>query len=325
VPGGAISAGEITKARYVRRPVSRFSTDLPPQAGARIDVLVPASLAPPPPTVYEVLPAVATTSSDAAVVRTRRRNGRMVRVWLERPWLESGDNERLAVIVNRSTVGRDPAGRRGEPAGPLALGQFPRSVFSGANFDNTGLDVAAHAVSFDAARGRWFADIQLAGALGYRPWISLSLARFQADAIPGQHLSVVVDGSPLRLGPDRTVTVRRKPNGQLQVSVTGDDHNGVPNEHGGFAVNTIAITVQTADPAIADPDLRWGDAGQVVTLTRTAQGAWSRTFTLNSVAAPARLLFVEVEPTLRDTGSGSFVGLDPVFVETVELPNTWLP
>jgi hypothetical protein len=37
------------------------------------------------------------------------------------------------------------------------------------------------------------------------------------------------------------------------------------------------------------------------------------------------LLLVEVEPALRDTGSGSFVAVDPVFVEAVELPNSWLP
>jgi hypothetical protein len=275
--------------------------------------------------VFEMLPAVASTATDAALLRTRRRNGRVVRVWLDRPWLVSGDLERLAVIVNQSTVGRDPAGRRGEPAGALVASQFPRNVFAATNFDGSGLDVAVHNVSFDQARGRWFCDIQLSGALGYRPWVSLNVARFQPDAIAGQHLSLVVDGSPFRLGADRFVSVRRMPAGQLLVTVNGDDHNGVPNESGGFVFNAMAVTVQTADATIADPDLRWTNAGQVVTLQRMAQGQWRRTFTLNSVAAPARLVIAEAEPVMRDTGSGSFVSLDPVFVETVDLPDTWLP
>ena len=171
---------------------------------------------------------------------------------------------------------------------------------------------------FDPSSGRWYADVELAGELGYRPWVALALARHQVDAIAGQQLSPVRREPPRRLGrPDACRSCRRWAG--IRVTVSGDDHDGVPDERGGLAVNEVTIRVQQADAAVADPDLRWVDTAQVLTLTRTARGAWSGDLVPVRSGAPLRLLLVETEPAAQNLGAGVTVQRITSFVEVVEL------
>ena len=76
--------------RYVALPISRVSTE-----NGRDDVpmLLPNTAVPPPPVVAEVIPSFA-QSADGT------RSGQVLRVYLDRPWLVTGDGEQLAVILD---------------------------------------------------------------------------------------------------------------------------------------------------------------------------------------------------------------------------------
>ena len=62
---------------------------------------------------------------------------------------------------------------------------------------------------------------------------------------------------PIRLGARRTVEVTPAAPGEVDVRLSGPDN-----------VNVVSVVVQEADSDVADPDLRWVDAGTTV-LTRS--------------------------------------------------------
>ncbi|GFG49788.1 hypothetical protein CQY20_04065 [Mycolicibacterium agri] len=100
--------------------------ELPPvgdaeSAGNAVEVIIPSSARPAPPSVHAIMPMFKweehTEPEHPFAVRRVRRSG--VRIWLDRPWFSSGDGEMLAVI----TTG-DPA-MFGEPSLP---GSRPETV-----------------------------------------------------------------------------------------------------------------------------------------------------------------------------------------------------
>ena len=91
----------------------------------------------------------------------------MLRVYLDRPWLVTGDGEELAVVIDPSgstgtVLGRDPivpgAGRTAE----LTTADFPRAKTVIPSLDGL-VAIVGHEVSFDADSGRWYSDIELGG------------------------------------------------------------------------------------------------------------------------------------------------------------------
>ena len=173
--GGVFGVGDRPIVRFVPLPISRTSNE--PGSPKPFVLLVPNTAVPPPPAVAEVIPAFARGDDGS-------HSGQVLRVYLDRPWLVSGDGEQLAVILASTLVGRDPiVPGAGPAAGPVAA-DFPRAV-SEASGVNGLHDVVGHAVTFDAASGRWFADIELASTFGYRPFVRLTVARYQPDSIDG--------------------------------------------------------------------------------------------------------------------------------------------
>ena len=142
-PRGALVVGEALTVRYVPLPISRVSTE----AGAKaFSMLLPNTAVPPPPVVAEVIPSFAQGADGT-------RSGQVLRVYLARPWLVTGEGEQLAVIVEAdgspgSVVGRDPITTGTGRDLTLTGDAFPRAT---SVVTDGGRTVVAHAVSFDPA------------------------------------------------------------------------------------------------------------------------------------------------------------------------------
>src|SRR5262249_5004071 len=103
VGGGALDHVQTARARYIPRPVSRLSTETNPP----VEIDVPSSAAPRPALVLDVVPAVASEVLADTNRITSTRNGRLLRVWLARPWWSTGDGELLGVLTT-SDASPDP-------------------------------------------------------------------------------------------------------------------------------------------------------------------------------------------------------------------------
>jgi hypothetical protein len=304
---GALSVGDEVVVRYVALPISRLSTG--PKAPPAFSMLFRNTAVPPPPVVNEVIPAFARTADGA-------HSGQVLRVYLDRPWLVTGDGEQLAVVLHPSdssatVVGRDPVVPGGDSPNDLSSEAFPRASAVVAEVDGVH-DIAAHEVSFDSASGRWYADIELGPGFGYRPFLRMTLARYQPDSIPGAALSSFVTLDPIRLGVVRQTAVARRGN-LVDVIVQGTKDLD----------NQAVVTLERADKLITDPDLRWQSVGEPVPLDRDdtdGEITWKGTLVLTGVADPLRVVIEELEPGKQTDGRQVVPVETVVFVEVVELP-----
>ncbi len=312
VEGGAVPSGTTATVRYVARPISRTSDE---QGGPEpFEVLFSNTVAPPPPVVDEIVPASARGADG-------RHSGQVLRIYLTRPWLVSGDGEQLAVVIGSgagaetTAVGRDPLLSSPELSTALTVDDFPRATSSLTETDGTRL--AVHPVTFDTASQRWYADVELADRFGYRPFLRLALARYQPDSLRRATRSATVRVEPVRLGLVRQTSATSPTSDLVDVTVGGTDGLG----------NRVQVLVQQADPAIADSDLRWSSVGDPVILTAAPPDAqtgrptsWSGSVDVSAAVGAARLVIEELEPGRRDE-NGSIVEVwTTVFVEVVALP-----
>ena len=182
------------------------------------------------------------------------RKGGGLRVVLKRPWFSSGDGELLGVVIYSGPKGvnvlagkpnllkvpegykhvvtqwgYDPIWVSQPPDALPTLTHFPEAVLRSSNFtlqelgDTTLVDVAAHAVHFDAERQHWYCDITVDLGPAYFPFIRFALARMQPHSVLGAELSKVVQADFIQCAPDRTVTLTAVPDHprMLRVSVAG--------------------------------------------------------------------------------------------------------
>ena len=142
------------------------------------------------------------------------------RVWLGQNWHMSGEGERLAIICAPATGGALPEwlGRSVsrwssdmtmKPAAPITSDRLPSTAIVTPDVDRRTLriaepdglgtsatpprqyviDVALVTPAFDTTIGEWFCDIEITAPGVYRPWIQLSLSRFQEHSVDGCHFS----------------------------------------------------------------------------------------------------------------------------------------
>jgi hypothetical protein len=305
VPGGALVPGSRAVIRYIVSPISRVSSE---QGQPKpFTILFKNTVAPPPPSIADVIPAFARNDGG--------HSGQVLRVYLDRPWLVTGDGEELAVVLDPSgstgtSLGRDPivpgAGRTAE----LTTADLPRAKTVIPSLDGL-VAIVGHEVSFDADSGRWYSDIELAAGFGYRPFLRLTLCRFQPDSIPGATLSSFVTVDPVRLGVVRQSTVKRSGNA-VDVKITGVDELG----------NQMRVRLEAADTTITDPDLRWRPVGEPVRLIRTGEGddtTWSGTLDLTGATDPLRVVVEELEPGRRAEAGVAVAVETVVFIDVFEL------
>jgi hypothetical protein len=329
---------------YVAPPVTRSSTERP--LPAPIDVLSTAR--PAAPRVLYVVPTFGWSHSTTTTGQSSGRSGNGLRVYLDRPWWSTGQDEQLAVIAlpagaaspppdNLAPLvtlwGRDPIWKTGSLAAAPKAADFPSAatVAHDVHLAEIGetVDVAAHDVTYDSQRGVWFADVTVdTGAASYSPFIRLALARYQAHSLPNYNieLSSVVLAEFTKLSPDRTASVAYAGNPTtVNVSV-----NGLANTGGAFGDDTTLVTVvvETALDGVQ------GELGWVAsTLPAVQLGAspgpngtttWSGPVALPTSRGhgPMRLVIREYELYATDPDSPTIdttAGRRLVYVDTIEI------
>jgi hypothetical protein len=199
---------------YTAVATSRFRDCFPvDQAGgftresAPIVVDIPASARPNAPQVAYVVPTFGWQRQTETNLKRSVRFGGGLRVYLERPWFSSGDDELLGVSLysfdNGFTVdrkawknyatqwGADPVWK----TNPLVLSVPGISHFPDASANEQGIsleppapgrvDIVGYPVAFDAERQMWYADLTInTDTFTYAPFVRLALVRYQPHAIP---------------------------------------------------------------------------------------------------------------------------------------------
>jgi hypothetical protein len=254
------------------------------RSGDPLVVDVPSSARPSPPDILYVVPTFGWEQQETTNIKSSIRYGNSVRVYLNRPWYSSGDDEMLGVVLWPSTVtppdyptretykpyftqwGSDPIWQTGEV--DLVPGTFD---FPGAASTATALtlaetaqpfDVAAHTVQYDPQRELWFCDIELSNPESYAPLLRMALARYQSHSLQGVELSRVVLADFVQLTPDRSAVVSINPMNPSQARVFV---GGLAPQ--GPASPLLTVTVEQRIPTILT-DMGWQAApAKIVTVT----------------------------------------------------------
>lgn len=301
------------RIRFVPRPLSRLSSEA--TANKSVRVQVPSSRAPSLPVVDSLIPASTRRVTTKASLIQVVYDGRVVRVGLARPWYSSGEREQLGVAVDAAGTltrwGRDP----------LSIGAGSTTVPTAASFplakttddDVVGFDVAAHDVAYDTDRRLWTSDVLVNADFGYRPWVRLSLVRYQGLSVPGTEVSGTVECEPVRLGARRVVTAAKLPRGRVRVRLEGRDN-----------VNEVRVVLQRKVRGITDPLLAWEDVS-TTTLRRSGSRAASvHSGTVETAASGARRLVIEDYEPVSVSGRTSLRdGTLLAYREIIDLPSNW--
>jgi len=270
--------------------------------GEAVEINVPSSARPPMPRPQYAIPTFrwdpwwqAPGREGESPWRVGRRHGGGLRIYLEGAWYESGEGERLAVILP------DPASLGAKAASPppqllpcvsrwgldptrlplpwpaaaehlagVRAWSFEPSQFRGDFRAHTGLALAepgshgsiqrviavSYPVHYDRKRGLWYADVEIAPDRGYFPFVRLALARLQPSSLPDLELSAVALADFAQLTPDRTAWVN------LRLSDSGEGYTAHVSVVGPWvqsdpALPSMTVSVEEQDARIADPDLGW--------------------------------------------------------------------
>ncbi|MFD9902950.1 hypothetical protein [Streptomyces sp. NPDC059063] len=301
---------------------------------------VPSTRRPEPPVFAYAVPTMRRERSvdhERATVTQRRRTAGL-RVYLNRPWFSSGDDEMLAVIIDPGTDlpdtlatrwGVDPVWADTTTLPRPAAEHFPNADkrVTGlhlAEFPDTApvlVDAVAFTPQYHQERRLWYVDIDLdfgtATGPAYFPYLRLALARYQPYAIDPLHLSKVERAEFAQLVPPRTLTGRREGE-QLTMRLAGPAPFNELGEISGTGVTAAAasrrvvVTLQSR-AQLGEDDMDWKQVGTPVELTCRQDGtgfAWS-----GGIAPPTgqaltdyRLLVQEYElyRTDKDTATDTF-------------------
>ena len=290
--------------------------------------VVPSSAPPDEPRLMYILPTFrwTQTAGEGSLDTTRLGNG--LRVWLDRPWFSSGDGELLGVVIlgdNRTFTdipaalvpfvtqwGLDPLWDTTLPKFRTRVQDFPARVAHEAvslREVDASVHVVGHRVRWDAARRKWYCDVELEPGGSYMPFVRLALVRYQPNALSEARISKVVLGEFAQVLPRRRAVFRRTggqvafslrgpvpSQGPMQFSVDSEYQDPdisfvpLPGQVPEAGRNRVELVVQTREPEI-ESDIAWSDAvvlgssilapaagspGLNVQLPRSGQGAAAR-------------------------------------------------
>ncbi len=219
---------------------------------------VPSSARPPAPKVAFLMPSFEHTSPSST--SKRRRGG--IRVYLERPWFASGDQEKLGIVYWKpaytrtgflnttafnqvrswvSEWGADPIWRSANlPSDYVSASSFPGSVtrdglqlaekpplkIGTKVVASYPVSVAGYPVNYDEEREMWFADIRMETGSAYFPFVRFALARYQSASVSPLHLSPVVMCDFIQTVPDRLLSATQKADGsEVTVALSGGTYS----------------------------------------------------------------------------------------------------
>jgi len=208
-----------------------------------------STVRPSPPVVLAAYPSFSWTQEHDAshkMIR-RKRSGGHVRIELERPWYQTGDGERLAVVVSTdgrppeefspfiSQVGKDPIWNTTSPLRWTTREMLSATVSEGDHEEVARLEELGEEVNLVTYEpwfqdGRWYVDVVMPSlaASSYSPLVQLVVGRYQPRSLVDEALTPALD---LRLSrttktefvsllPDRTLTVSRR-DSEIEVLLQG--------------------------------------------------------------------------------------------------------
>ncbi|MHC1777800.1 MAG: hypothetical protein AB9834_20540 [Lentimicrobium sp.] len=174
---------------------------------------------------------------------TRTRIGGGLRVYMDRPWFSSGDDELLAVVLPHNIShellkpyitqwGQDPVHISLKTKNLLTANDFAGKTETGNElgltidevaWHNGLVDVAAYKPEFDKNKRLWYCDVKLKSSeiKSYFPFIQLKLARYQPYSVKDAHLSRVVKTDFIQLPNDRKLIVELTKNAFTKIEVRG--------------------------------------------------------------------------------------------------------
>ncbi|MGO8701999.1 MAG: hypothetical protein ACLQVY_30315 [Limisphaerales bacterium] len=254
--------------------------------GPMLVVDVPSSARPSPPDIAYIVPTFGWEHQESSNVKTSVRYGGGLRVYLNRGWYSSGQDELLGVVLWPASPptgvspspdyptreqykslfsqwGNDPIWANAGIADNLppvpAISDFQNSRTSAAGLtvpevQNMVFDVAGYEVEYDAGRGLWYCDIELQNDYTYAPFVRLALARYQPHSIQGVELSPVQLADFAQIAPDRSAVLSINPNNpaQARLFIGGLAPTG-PLE------SALQVTVESRAQNVAS-DLDWQEA-----------------------------------------------------------------
>ena len=302
---------------YAATATTRFREYLPTSVTADVanlqvvgpgaTVHVPNSARPVVPVVHSVIPTFTWTDEPSDVLdplsRARSRGGGL-RVWLERPWYPSGEDEMLGVVFSGADAivgdtdlrrhyvtlwGKDPIRIGGQLPATMprprdfsgeGLLEMDRLALAETDDRHPGVTVLGHPVHYSPTRDKWYADLVIDPGEAYWPFIRLGLTRFQPYSVTGAHLSAVVVVDFVQLTNRRTAAITRPDENTVRVTVTGIEEwrftRGLYPESARPLPFPFPIEFQSQRGVRAwveqrgkiPSDLDWARVGEVVDLTR---------------------------------------------------------
>ena len=242
---------------YTAVAASRYREYFPQDQGldfsrssAPIVVDVPASARPLAPDIAFVLPTFGWQRQGETNMQRSVRFGGGLRVYMQRPWYSSGDDELMGVALWSGAFGNldvDDLRVRFKPyitqwgMDPIwdtgALGGWPSIAdFAGDNpfdyavsleerikgpADTAGrVDVVGFPATYDADRKLWYADLTLnVPDATYMPFVRLALVRYQPHALPEAKISRVVLADFAQITPTRAAMITTDPHHARTVRI----------------------------------------------------------------------------------------------------------
>ncbi|WP_218923496.1 hypothetical protein [Bacillus toyonensis] len=313
---------------------------------------IPSSARPPAPKLLYTVPTFRWEQSVDGMKMTRLRQGGGLRVFFERPWLSSGEDEALGVLTwgadwqspqdlsYVSVAGADPIWQTGAPKFILTSADINAPVSTKEYLPegeaNRQQPVQVYPVQFDKEGKRWYADIDLSKVAdsSYFPFVRLALCRYQENCAPGiNKISAPILTEPIQLPPHRRLVVTRTPGGatiKLEgLGPKGPKANVIQAEVQILEAEYTAVVPDEARSGIAEAEIDLENMIAGWTTVYSTFGALDQSLSLDvpiSGQRPMRLLVQEFEthpPQLSDTGApiegkGRLVYTDTVPLENME-------
>jgi hypothetical protein len=169
-----------------------------------------------------------------------RRCGGGLRVYIDRPWYSSGDEELLGVILPQGGTiaeesplkpyvtqwGMDPVWSSFQTYSTVQTGHFKSFEKDATDLtidelSGVAVNVVGYTPGYDEDRRLWYCDIEVDTGPAYYPFIRLALARFQPNSVAGAHLSRIVLADFVQLAADRAASVVFSDDTTVSVFVSG--------------------------------------------------------------------------------------------------------
>lgn len=305
------------------RPTAAEVGTLPASVAVKL-LDIPNNARPPAPKPLYVLPTFLWSESGAGDVVSHVRRGGGLRVYLERPWYSSGDNELLGVLVRPDEIplgseatdglkkytsewGMDPVWPAAATA-PLQMGDFKHYKaddhnLSLAEISAPEVHVVGYQPGYDSERKLWYCDVQLNPGSTYYPFVRLALSRFQPNSVPDAHLSPVVQADFCQVVPHRVVEYdlsNLSASSEIGLKISGPAYYYPQYEQ--FGSPFFLAGVQMRQEPDYDDELNWqilsgvtGDDLHVVQQTHE-ETIWEGRYILPTGAPrPLRILLLEYE------------------------------